>query len=150
MTEALKEHYAKYFTSQSLIANFYDSYNAKFEALEQKADNLATQIDKNKAEIETLTNQYNAAYESLVADVDDFNARASQPNGFSSRAQFDAERSQLTSRQESLNQLYDQLNNLINSTNDLVEQYNNNVVQIGDLYDSVNSRVEKPSSVIEE
>lgn len=150
MTESLKEHYAKYFASQSLIANFYDSYNAKFEVLELKASNLATQIEKNKAEIESLTNKYNAAYESLLADIDNFNARAVQPNGFASRAQFDAERSQLTSRQDDLNQMYDQLSNLINTTNNLVKEYNNNVVQIGDLYDSVNSRVEKPTSIIEE
>ena len=150
MTADLKTHYAKYFTSQSLIANFYDSYNAKFEALERKANELSEKIDNNKAQIESLTAKYNAAYDSLVADVDDFNARAAQPNGFVSRAQFDAERNQLISRQNNLNELYDQLNLLINTTNNLVEQYNNNVVQIGDLYDSVNSRVAKPSSVIEE
>ena len=150
MSEALKKHYAKYFTSQDIIADFYNSYNAKFEELEQKANTLSSQIDKNKAEIETLTNRYSAAYDSLVADIDNFNARASRTNGFASRAQFDAERNQLIYRQNALDQMYEELSLLINQTNSLVEQYNNNVIQIGDLYDSVNSRVEKPSSVIEE
>lgn len=150
MTDALQKHYAKYFTSQDLIANYYNSYNAKFKALEQKAEELSAQIEQHKAEIEALTNQYNATYEALVADVEDFNARANRPNGFYSRAQFDAERSQLLARQESLDRMYDQLTTLIDTTNSLVEQYNNNAIQIGDLYDSVNSRVEKPSSMIEE
>lgn len=150
MTDALRKHYAKYFTSQNLIAKYYNSYNAKFKALEQKAEELSAQIEQYKVEVETLTSQYNTAYETLVADVEDFNARANRPNGFYNRAQFDAERSQLLARQENLDQMYDQLSELINTTNALVEQYNNNAIQIGDLYDSVNSRVEKPSSMIKE
>ena len=41
------------------------------------------------------------------------------------------------------------INNLLEANNN-VEEYNNNVIQIGDLYDSVNSRVAKPNSMIEE
>ena len=150
LTEALRTHYAKYFTSQSLIANFYDSYNAKFEALERKAESLKSQIDNNKAKIESLTTSYNAAYDSLITDIDNFNTRAVQPNGFANRAQFDAERSQLMSRQQDLNNMYDNLSGLISETNKLVEEYNSNVIQIGNLYDSVNSHVDKPASIIEE
>ena len=150
MTETLRTHYAKYFTSQNLIANFYDSYNAKFEALERKAEKLSQQIENNKAKIDSLTNNYNAEYELLLADIESFNARAVQPNGFLSRAQFDAERSELMARQDKLDTMYNELNDLIQSTNTMVEEYNNNVLQIGDLYDSVNSRVEKPNSMIEE
>lgn len=150
LTPALRDHYFKYFQDRNIIVEYYDSYNSKFEALEQKAENLKTQIDNNKAKIDSLTTSYNAAYDSLVADIDNFNARAVQPNGFANRAQFDAERSQLMSRQESLNATYDDLNSLINETNRLVAEYNSNVIQIGDLYDSVNSRVTQPNSIIEE
>ena len=41
-------------------------------------------------------------------------------------------------------------NEAAESYNSQVEEYNNNVIQIGDLYDSVNSRVAKPNSMIEE
>ncbi len=150
MTTRLREHYAKYFESQDTIANFYNSYNTKFVELEERAETLVAQIDSNKTKIDQLTNSYNVEYDSLVAAVNDFNARASQVNGFSSRAQFDAERAELVARQERLDASYQELSSLIDETNALVEEYNNNAIQIGDLYDSVNSRVAKPSSMIEE
>lgn len=150
MTTRLREHYAKYFTNQDTIARFYNSYNVKFTALEERAETLRVQIESNRKEIDNLTAAYNIEYDSLVAAVDDFNARASQPNGFVSRAQFDAERASLVARQEQLDVSYRELSRLIDTTNALVEEYNSNVTQIGDLYDSVNSRIEKPDSMIEE
>jgi hypothetical protein len=150
MTENLRQHYAKYFTDQGKIVNYYNAYNTKFTALEKRAETLKTEIDNNRAKVDNLTTAYNVEYDSLVAAVDDFNARASRTNGFASRAQFDAERAQLVARQEKLDASYRELSSLIDATNLLVEEYNSNVTQIGDLYDSVNSRIEKPNSLIEE
>ena len=145
LTAALRDHYAEYFESQAKIVGFYDAYNGKFKALENRARELEAEIEQRRTQIDNLTASYEAESRDLLANIESFNARA-ESGGFSDMASFYSERNALVSRQSQLNSNYEALNALIDETNALITEYNSNVVEVGKLYDSVNSRVQKPSA----
>ena len=95
----------------------------------------------------TKTAKYQADFNSLSSDIDNFNARA-ESGSFNTQADFQAERAQLLSRQTQLNNDYDALSALIDETNSLIERYNDNVAVSNKLYDTINSRVDHTDSEI--
>lgn len=149
LTADLREHYAKYFNNQQKIVSYYEKYNSKFAALEKRTTELEAQINARKAQIETKTQKYESESADLIKNIESFNARA-ENGGFADSASFYAERNELVSRQNQLQADYVALNELISETNELIAEYNNNVVEVGKLYDSVNSRVAAPASSIED
>lgn len=149
LTDALREHYAKYFENQSKIVSYYNTYNGKFKALEKRVAELEAQIETNRARIESLTAKYESDAEDLLKNINSFNARA-ESGSFSDSASFYAERNELVARQNQLQADYETLNTLINETNTMIQEYNNNVLEAGKLYDSVNSRVQTPSTQIQD
>lgn len=149
LPDSLRKHYAKYFNEQSKIVSYYNAYNGKFQKLEQRAKELSEKIDANREEIDRLTNDYETESADLLKNIQSFNARA-ENGGFSDSASFFAERNELVYRQNKLSEDFENLNSLIDETNELIGEYNNSVIEVGNLYDSVNSRVEKPAENIED
>lgn len=73
LPETLESHYARYFTDQDAVVDFYESYSAtfdelqaEFEALTVEMDELYAEIEAAKAEIETLAETDVTAANALV------------------------------------------------------------------------------------
>lgn len=149
LTEGLREHYAKYLVDQSRIVSYYDSYNGKFKVLEKHATELEAQIEANRTRIETMTAKYESDAEDLLKNINSFNARA-ENGDFADSASFYAERNELVARQNQLQNDFESLNSLISETNAMIQEYNNSVIEVGKLYDSVNSRIQEPATQIQD
>ena len=149
LTESLREHYAKYLVDQSRIVSYYDSYNGKFKVLEKRATELEAQIETNRTRIETMTAKYESDAEDLLKNINSFNARA-ENGDFADSASFYAERNELVARQNQLQNDFESLNSLISETNAMIQEYNNSVIEVGKLYDSVNSRIQEPATQIQD
>jgi hypothetical protein len=148
LTQKLREHYAKYFNKQQTIVSYYDNYNGKFKSLEKRAAELEVLINQKKEQIEAKTQKYESESADLIKNINSFNSRAAT-GGFADSASFYAERNELVTRQARLQEDYNALNALIVETNTLITEYNSSVVEVGKLYDSVDSRIEKPAGSID-
>lgn len=135
----LEEHYARIFTNQDAVVDFYESYITPFEELKTKISSLKSEIDS----LETIINQTTSDYETRSAafdsEVTEFNTCAQTLNCFSSEFTFHTRRNELLAQQNSLNELYAQLNSLIDEYNSKVEEYNSNVFHSNTLQNLVNS-----------
>lgn len=143
----LREHYAEIFKNHTQIVTYFNQYNSKFVSLRKELAETGEIIEQMKKEIETKTEAYRQKTETLSKDIDAFNWNAA--NGFygDNSTQFETDRTQLISRQETLNKEYQAIVDLVDETNKLVEEYNNNVVRSSNLYSSINSNIKKPDSI---
>jgi len=148
LTPALREHFAEYFSNQDGLITYYNAYNGKFKALEDRAEELSVKIEENRSKIDQMANEYETESLDLVNNIQSFNKRAAN-GGFVDRASFNAERNELIIRQNRLQEKYQSISNLIEETNTMINEYNDSVVEVGKLYDSVNSRINKATEVIE-
>lgn len=146
LSKTLETHYAKYFTDQDAIVDFYDNYNARFQELKEESDALYEQIEINQELIDAKTENYNDAVTELNAAIEDFNRRA-QNGYFTSVGAFNAERALLVAQQQTLDTLYLEISELIAATNSLIESYNTNIVNTQALLDLINSNAESTPEV---
>ena len=145
---ALRTHYAKYFSNQNVVYGFYSKYHDKFVAIEKRTEELEKQIEVTQKQLDADTASYNQVYEQLNKDIEAFNKRANTEGGFASQHEFDTERSKLMQRRKELSAAYQELNTLTNELNALIEEYNQNIVRSTRLYDSIDSRAQKPTIII--
>lgn len=143
----LREHYADVFKDHERVVNYFNQYNNKFVALRNELETLGAKIDGMKKDIEQRSEKYRNESSVLANDIATFNRNAE--NGYYSGNiyGFEADRSALVRRQSKLNEDYEALTKLVDETNALVDEYNKNVVRSGELYDSINSNVEKVKDV---
>ena len=80
---------------------------------------------------------YNSGYDSLNADIDNFNARADRGD-FATLDQFNRERNQLINRQDELNALYDTIEANVATYDGLVVQLEDLNATISELNQSIN------------
>lgn len=145
-TTDLKKHYSKFFTNLEKVHGYYAKYSEKFLAIQKRNDELNKLIKDNQAKLESDTDIYLAKYDQLNKDIDAFNEKNAR-GGFTSERDFYAERNILVARRNALQKDYDALIALTSQVNDYINEYNQNLTRSNQLYDSVNSHVEKPSKL---
>lgn len=97
----LEAHYAKYFTDRNKVVALHDKYAAVFSDLQTRGEQLSAQLTSLGNTIESESATYNKSVLQLNNDIQAFNAKASG-GGFSSDADFQAERSELVARASDL------------------------------------------------
>lgn len=107
LSPELESYYKQYFQERRVVVALAASYSAVFEDLKDRADGLLAELSALADQIETRNANYTAAAKQLNRDIDAFNARAR--SGQMTRAEFDAERAELESRQQGLQTLYDSI-----------------------------------------
>lgn len=102
---ALEAHYAEYFDDRAALVALHVTSNAVLEDIDKRTTALVAELDALYEEIEADNDRYTSGYDKLDKDVAAFNAK-NNAYGFTSQAQFDAERNALIARQDKLDRLY--------------------------------------------
>jgi hypothetical protein len=97
----LEQYYQRYFVVRSKVVALHAQYATVFASLQARSEELGAQLTTLAASIESQTATYNSEVNRLNQDIANFNARASS-GAFSSQAQFNSERAQLTNRAAAL------------------------------------------------
>ncbi|HMI08896.1 MAG TPA: hypothetical protein VK497_00675 [Candidatus Saccharimonadales bacterium] len=105
----LEAHYEKYFTDRQKVVALHDKYASVFLDLQRKSSELVSELKALGDSIEADTIIYNSDVSKLNQDIQSFNNRANN-GGFSSQAQFEAERANLETRTNQLNNHRQQIN----------------------------------------
>ena len=149
MSSKLSAHYAKYFSNQTKIYNFFADYNNRFKAIRARLEELEVSIAEKRKEYEEFQASYEADNEKLSKDIADFNERTrSATNGFPTNEEFQQKRQELLARQSEMSTRYNQLVSLVNELNREVNEYNTNVLRNREYEKVMNSHA-KPTSEAE-
>ena len=105
----LETHYKKYFKDRQEVIALHDKYASVFLDLQRRSNELVSQLKSLGDSIEANTATYNADVGQLNRDIQSFNSRANN-GGFTSQAQFNAERRDLEARTAELNNERQQIN----------------------------------------
>ena len=142
----LESHYSEIFTDQDSIVDFYNSYIAPFEELNEKIESLGSALESEKLEIDQKSAEYESRSYAFNSEVDSFNACANIPGCFSSDYEFNTRRNELLATASELDALYSELGRLIEAYNAKVDEYNSNILRSNNLQNLVNSN-SKPESL---
>lgn len=146
LSPELEAHYAKYFKNRQVVVDMHVKYAAIFTDLKQKADDLSTQLQDLGTKIKTESAGYNTTVKKLNEDIEAFNSRASS-GGFTSRAQFDAQRAQLVARAAALDASKATITADLSKYESLRQQYNDTAAASNKLYKSMDSNLSPTPSV---
>lgn len=142
LPEELEKHYARYFTNQDLVVDFYNSYIEPFKELAEEIEKLSAELEKLDTEIEARTKTYYENAHNLAAQIEEFNNCAGTAGCFISQSIFQARRNVLQSAQNALNEEFNVANELVEKYNSLVTEYNENVIRGDALEKAINSNSE--------
>lgn len=141
--DELEEHYRKYFANRLKIVEFYENYQAPFNELRQKCLDLKEKTDTLSAEISEERSEYERNFADLKSRVDEFNRCAETMGCFTSEEVFLARRKVLENDGVKLQQAREKLNTKIDDYNEMVMEYENYRLELGELSDSMNSKINK-------
>ncbi len=139
LPNTLESHYAKYFTNQDLVVDFYNNYITPFRELSDEIENLSAQLEQLDQEIKDGTENYHRRAEQLSEKINQFNNCANTVGCFSSESQFNLRRAELVAEQAAVDGLYENLNSLVDRYNAIVAEYNENVLRGETLEKAINS-----------
>ena len=142
LPEALEKHYAKYFSDQDLIVDYYEQYSGKFLELRDEIKELDAEIDELKPTIDEMREKYRSWNEDLNRRIDEFNACAKKEKCFSEE-EFNRKRVELLEEQAEVEEYYNRLNETIEEYNALIDEYNGNVLRSRTLENAINSNSEE-------
>lgn len=142
----LESYYKKYFSNRSALVALHEKYASVFLTLQKQSDTLAARLEDLRVKIEAQTPQYNNGVTQLNTDISSFNTRASS-GGFTSQAQFQAERSVLLSRARQLETMRSTIDADINKFNQLRDELQVIASQSEALNRSINSSLAPVPSV---
>lgn len=146
LSPELEAYYKKYFTDRAQVVALSKQYESVFSSIKERQAVLISELDALSDEILAQTEQYNAGAQQLSADIAAFNQRASN-NGYSSQAQFNADRQSLVQKQTQLAALRDTINaasSLYNQKRDELQELNGQAQNLNQSINS-NSLEEAPS-----
>ena len=121
--DELEDYYKKYFIDRNKVVELYNSYNQQFEYNESQADQLATKLEAQRAQIDAAVRQYESDMASLNQDIESFNQRA-KSGEFTSQSEFASQRTALQSRSDQLSATRVSLMSQIDAYNSDVEKLN--------------------------
>lgn len=131
LPQSLEGYFQQYFTDRKAVVKLHGQYSAKFAELADSTAKLKERLESLSAQITNETSQYEASLGDLNSRINQFNTRANA-GGFSSRAQFDTERTELVQASE-------QLNHQRASISAKVNEYEQSRLQYNSLVDESNS-----------
>lgn len=134
----LEVYYKKYFDNRSALVALHEKYASVFLALQKRSDEIARQLEAMAASIDAQSASYNSAISQLNNDITAFNAKSTS-GGFTSQAQFQAERNALLARARQLEQTRSAINALISHYNELRKELETIASQSEALNRSINS-----------
>lgn len=134
----LEAYYRKYFDNRPALVALHDKYASVFLALQKRSDEISKQLEDLATNIDSQSAAYNRAIGQLNNDIAAFNGK-SESGGFSSQAQFQAERSSLLARARQLEQNRSGINSLITQYNQLRDELESIASQSEALNRSINS-----------
>lgn len=137
LSPELESYYAKYFDRSKVLA-WHEKYNSVYTALYTQSDDLASKLKTLGSSIETRSSQYSKDMTQLSSDIAAFNSKATN-GGFSSNAEFTAERSALVDRSNTLESQRTAINTDITTYNKYYDQYQAIGLQLQSLNDSIDS-----------
>lgn len=145
--EPLESYYAQFF-DRGAVLKLHDQYSGLYEKLYERADTLYAQMQTLATRINQQSSAYDSAAAQLSRDIDAFNRRADS-GAFATQAQFNAERSDLVRRSNSLESQRTQINRSIETYNSYYAEYQDIAKQIEVLNDSIDSfkQVDQPPMV---
>ncbi|MDR2336818.1 MAG: hypothetical protein LBE03_01805 [Candidatus Nomurabacteria bacterium] len=138
LPDELERHYAKYFKNRASIVATYDGYSEVFDALKRESEELSEQMRVLEQAVFDLKTEYEERWDTLSAEITDFNQRANT-GAFVSESAFRSERAVLEQKTNELNNLYTTINQKIDEYNGLVEKYNAVSVHLTELANSISS-----------
>lgn len=145
VSPGLESYYSRYFTDRQKLVALYDKYSSVFTSLQDQATTLANRLNVLNAQIKTESAEYVAEVTSLNAQVQVFNTNAKN-NNFASQTEFDNQKATLTEREDSLKAEQNDINADITNYNALLAQYNAITSSTKQLFNSINSLADSPTS----
>ncbi len=142
----LEAYYGRYFNDRSEVVALHASYEAIFEQLEARSEEISAELTRLVDTINAKTTSYNKAIEVLNNDIEAFNRRANN-GGFSSQSEFEAERAVLVARGEQLASTRDAISHSIARYNELREELAAVASESEALNRSIDSTLEPAPSV---
>lgn len=143
LPEELEKHYSKYFQNRAKIVDFYESYQAPFQELQEKNKALYEKVLRLSQEIDEGKAEYDARMAVLEQEIAEFNKCADTEGCFRSAIEFAGRRAELTRESESLENMRLELNAKIDENNRAVTEYQENQRALGELSDAMNSNVKE-------
>lgn len=143
----LEEYYGRYFQNREKIVQYYEDYEAPFLELKLDLEQLATEIERVRREIEVERVAYLKAVAALDARIERFNACADQAGCFTSESVFEQQRNGLLSEKEALDVERESLNAKITKNNERIENYRTQQMALGELNDAMDSRMKEIEAV---
>lgn len=137
ISPALEAHYKQYFDNRSDVVALHDKYASVFSSLQTQSDQLSAQLKTLGDTIEKDSASYNTNVAQLNQDITAFNDRANN-GGFASQAQFNSERSALTTRAQQLSDDRTVINNEVAHYNQLRDQ----LLQVASQSDALNRSID--------
>jgi hypothetical protein len=122
----LEASYAQFFVQRSVITALNAHSLVYIIALRKKAEALMSTMDTLYTTIKSREKSLDAAVATLRSNISSFNARANTPGGFASEGQFNADRTALVARENSLKATNTQIN-------DQIDTYNSDLKQVASL-----------------
>lgn len=98
----LESIYSKYFEDRLAVVALHDKSQAVFNSLNNRAQAIASQLNKLVDKINENTEYYNVSSAALEVKITKFNSRAAASGGFQTQAEFDTERANLLAEVEAL------------------------------------------------
>ncbi|MDR1032736.1 MAG: hypothetical protein LBL84_01845 [Candidatus Nomurabacteria bacterium] len=142
LPDVLEKHYSALFSRAKVLA-LYDGYQQKFEEIQTRADEIVREGEALADDIKQQSAAYDTALDELNARIKSFNARAGTSGGFSSQAEFDAERASLVAESGRLEALRVEINQKIERYNVLAEELSQLELRNRELNDSLNSKLQE-------
>ena len=146
LSPELEQYYARYFKDRKKVVAYYESYNSKFEELENQSAIIASQMAALKEEIDSGSDAYRQDLNSLNADIVAFNQNA-RSGYYTDESDFYYDRQALQTRIDSINQQYTDINSKIDTYNQLRTQLEEISVRTNELNESINSTLTAPAEL---
>lgn len=137
LSPELEAYYSQYFKDRASVVALNAKYNAVFDSLRKKSDELQKQLVALRAPLESDLDQYESDREQIELDIASFNERA-KTNGFPSQSSFTVARNSLIMRVETMNTRQADINQRVKDFNTIVEQINALAVRANELSSSIN------------
>ena len=136
LSEPLQKHYAKYFSNQDAVVDFYDKYHDVIDELSEQIDAGKAEIDKLYAELQTMRTNYRTRLDEYNKDVEYHNSQVAQ--GIYSETRYQS----LKKREAELDVELKGLNDFIEDYNIKARAYNELIERQQQLYGTMNSKNE--------
>lgn len=134
----LDEYYKQYFTDRQAIVELHTKVDSQFTKLSTEADDLVKKINALASRINNDTEAYNSGVANLNSKVVAFNNKNAS-GGFTTQAEFNAERSVLEAERAQLEVLRGNVKANIDTYKQLKLQYDSISTQIESLNESIDS-----------